>query len=367
MAAGLVRRGIKGAAGGSDEEGMETRGRYGILLVGGAGSAVRRFTVSRGALRSGAALLVAGGLALGAVLLDYARLRRDAVDVRGLRVEALERRQQVDALELQLVDVLAQLARIQELERKLRSIANLPGAEATSELPAAEADAEEGLDPLGVGGGEEPAGTPDAPGPQASRATRPFAVARAASRTGVVPGMVPMGSAPAAPGPLGRSRAALARAATAAGREEASLSGLVDALRDQARRLAAMPSIRPARGWISSVFGRRVSPFTGREQFHNGIDIASQPGTPIVAPGRARVHWVGRKGPLGQTVILEHGYGLRTTYGHLSEVFVRSGQAVERGERIAAMGSSGRSTGSHLHYAVALEGRAVDPRRYILD
>jgi murein DD-endopeptidase MepM/ murein hydrolase activator NlpD len=345
--------------------------RYGILVVGGAHSAIRRFTVSRGALRLGAALLCVAGLVLAAGVLDYVRLRRDAVDVRALRVEAFERQQHLDALEIQLADVLAQLSRIEEFERKIRVIANLPGAQESERAPEVEAEAREDLDPIGVGGDEEPGAAPSpGQGPQASLAPQqPFSLVRAPSRPLAASDAIALESAPSglASGPLARPRAALARAVAEGARQELSLSGLVDALRAQARRLAAMPSIRPARGWISSGFGLRISPFTGREQFHNGIDIAAPPGTPIVAPGRARVHWVGRKGPMGQAVVLDHGYGLRTTYGHLSEVFVHSGESVERGARIAAMGSSGRTTGSHVHYAVALDGRPLDPQHYILD
>jgi murein DD-endopeptidase MepM/ murein hydrolase activator NlpD len=118
---------------------------------------------------------------------------------------------------------------------------------------------------------------------------------------------------------------------------------------------------------VTSRFGHRTSPFTGRRQFHSGIDVASRSGRAVVAPARGRVVFAGKKGPLGRTVILDHGYGVRTTYGHNREIHVKRGQEVERGEKIAAVGNSGRSTGPHLHYAVQVDGRRVNPMNYILD
>jgi murein DD-endopeptidase MepM/ murein hydrolase activator NlpD len=100
---------------------------------------------------------------------------------------------------------------------------------------------------------------------------------------------------------------------------------------------------------------------------HEGIDIAGDFGTPIAAPARASVVFAGAKGPLGNTVILEHGNGVRTTYGHLRETLVRGGDRIERGQVIATIGSSGRSTGPHLHYAIEVHGRLVNPLDYVIE
>jgi murein DD-endopeptidase MepM/ murein hydrolase activator NlpD len=159
---------------------------------------------------------------------------------------------------------------------------------------------------------------------------------------------------------------ALHLARLAESRQE-SLGGLVDGLRGKSRRLASTPSIWPTEGWVTSGYGQRTSPFTGRRQFHSGIDVASRSGMPVVAPARGRVVFAGKKGPLGRTLILDHGYGVRTTYGHNGKLHVKRGQEVERGEKIAVVGNSGRSTGPHLHYAVQVDGRRVNPMNYILD
>ena len=131
--------------------------------------------------------------------------------------------------------------------------------------------------------------------------------------------------------------------------------------------LAATPSVTPTKGWVTSGFGYRSSPFTRNREFHRGIDIAGRVGTSVVAPADGRVRFVGSKRSLGNSIVLEHGYGIESLYGHLSELGVKVGQRVRRGEQIGAMGSTGRSTGPHLHYQVEVNGAPVNPRNYILD
>jgi murein DD-endopeptidase MepM/ murein hydrolase activator NlpD len=149
--------------------------------------------------------------------------------------------------------------------------------------------------------------------------------------------------------------------------ESLSLDQLMGALRGKVARLAATPSAWPAVGWVTSGFGYRISPFTGRRDFHEGIDIAAEFGTPIVAPAPGRVVFAGRKGGLGMAVTLDHGYGIRTTYGHLQRVLVQPGSRVARGQELATMGSSGLSTGPHVHYIVEVGGKRVDPLDYIVE
>jgi Peptidase family M23 len=131
--------------------------------------------------------------------------------------------------------------------------------------------------------------------------------------------------------------------------------------------LASTPSIRPTRGYISSGFGYRASPFTGKKEFHRGLDLATRTGTPVVAPADGIVAFTGRKGVLGQSVVIDHGHGMVTRYGHLHTILARTGDRVKRGDDIARVGSSGRSTGPHLHYEVSIDGMPVNPVRYILN
>jgi murein DD-endopeptidase MepM/ murein hydrolase activator NlpD len=146
-----------------------------------------------------------------------------------------------------------------------------------------------------------------------------------------------------------------------------SFEELVEGLEGKRHRLASTPSIWPTEGWVTSGYGYRISPFTGRRTFHGGLDIASDFGTPIVAPARGKVVFAGRKGPLGKTLVIDHGFGLRTSYGHAAEIHVEKGEAIERGQRIASVGSTGRSTGPHLHYAVEVKGKSVNPHNYIFE
>ena len=138
-------------------------------------------------------------------------------------------------------------------------------------------------------------------------------------------------------------------------------------LESQKSLLASTPAIRPTTGWLSSAFGYRISPFTGLKEFHQGIDIATRMGTPIIAPANGTVTFVGTKGGLGKCMVIKHGYGMVTRYGHLKEYLVKRGTRVKRGDKIALVGNTGRSTAPHLHYEVHLNGIPVNPAKYILN
>jgi murein DD-endopeptidase MepM/ murein hydrolase activator NlpD len=142
---------------------------------------------------------------------------------------------------------------------------------------------------------------------------------------------------------------------------------LIGRLETQKSLLASTPSIWPVRGWISSSFGHRQSPFTGEREFHSGLDICNKKDTPIVAPADGVIHSVEFDDGYGRIMVVNHGYGLITRYAHLDKALVKKGQAVKRGQEIALVGNTGRSTGPHLHYEVHLNGVPVNPFRYILN
>lgn len=149
--------------------------------------------------------------------------------------------------------------------------------------------------------------------------------------------------------------------------QQNAFASIFSELEGKRNLLAATPSIRPVNGWVTSRFGRRESPFTGRREFHRGLDIAIQAGTPIIAPADGLVTYSGRKGLMGNMVTLEHGYGMVTRYGHIQTLLKKKGERVKRGETIALVGNTGRSTGPHLHYEVRLNGVAVNPMNYFLN
>ncbi len=137
---------------------------------------------------------------------------------------------------------------------------------------------------------------------------------------------------------------------------------------DTAYFWSAIPTIVPLRGgWVTSDFGWRRSPISGGRQLHEGVDIASPYGAPVMAAGDGIVTFAGRHGGLGNKVIVDHGYGLITVYGHNSQILVKEGEHIKRGMMIARVGSTGRSTGPHLHYEVLVNGVPVDPLHYILE
>jgi len=132
--------------------------------------------------------------------------------------------------------------------------------------------------------------------------------------------------------------------------------------------LAHTPSIRPmTSGYIGSRFGRRKDPINGRQAFHQGLDISCDRGTPVLATADGRVVFAQPSPGLGKLVIIDHGYGFRTAYGHLSSFSVAKGQVVRRGQKIALSGATGRATGPHLHYEVHVNGNAVNPLDFIFN
>lgn len=131
-------------------------------------------------------------------------------------------------------------------------------------------------------------------------------------------------------------------------------------------KLAATPSIWPARGAVTSGFGWRNSPLGDGGEMHPGIDIASNVGTPVVATADGLVVQSGPSGGYGNMVQVDHGNGLVTVYGHNSQLAASVGQTVKKGQIIAYAGSTGKSTGPHVHYEVRENGTAVDPWRYLV-
>lgn len=149
--------------------------------------------------------------------------------------------------------------------------------------------------------------------------------------------------------------------------QEQSLQELSLAAEKKSSRWAATPSIWPVKGWVTSGFGPRVSPFTEKPAWHDGLDIGAAANAPIQAPAQGRVTSVGFDPKLGILVKLDHGFGIETVYGHLAKSLVKEGQRVKRGEAIALVGSTGLATGPHLHYMVKVNGQALDPVKYILE
>jgi hypothetical protein len=327
------------------------RENYSLIVVGDETSPIRRFDMPKQKVRRAVwvAGLAATVLLLG--LVDYVRLRIEQLELDELRVTTAEQRAKIDSFDDVLGAVEGRLQQLREFERKVRIIANLPGSAATGgeEVVEVGTGAKGDLEAPPQGGDELP------PPVQESAPIEPAGEGRPRAD----------GAAPADPVASLRDRAEhLDRVAQ---ERASSIEELIEELEVKRHRLASSPAIWPTKGWLTSRFGMRISPFTNRRQFHGGIDIAGAPGTDVVAPARGKVVFSGKRGPLGNSVIIEHGYGIRTMYGHNRELLVKRGVEVERGEPIATLGSTGRSTGPHLHYAVEVQGKAKNPLDYIFD
>jgi murein DD-endopeptidase MepM/ murein hydrolase activator NlpD len=140
-----------------------------------------------------------------------------------------------------------------------------------------------------------------------------------------------------------------------------------DSLAYHSARLAATPSIMPTQGWLSSAFSAmRAHPILHLSRPHEGIDVSAPMGSPIEAPAAGVVTSAGWEAGYGNKIVIEHGFGIVTKFAHASKLLVRTGQRVSRGQRIALVGNSGLATGPHLHYEVIVNGRPVNPLKYVL-
>jgi len=129
--------------------------------------------------------------------------------------------------------------------------------------------------------------------------------------------------------------------------------------------MSRLPLVWPVHGHVNSEFGRRLSPWDGLAERHTGLDIGTPARTPVQAPAPGTIVMASGGGDYGSHVVIDHGNGVRSLYGHLSEIDVRAGQQVEKGQVIGRVGSTGRSTGPHLHYEILVQGKPVDPRGFL--
>lgn len=150
-------------------------------------------------------------------------------------------------------------------------------------------------------------------------------------------------------------------------RKEQSLTELASYFEEQKSILATTPSIWPVKGWVTSDFGQRSDPYTGDKVMHMGLDIAGPYGKEVIAPSDGTVVFAGAEGGYGNVLVIDHGYGIKTRYGHLASLRVKPGEKVKRGQLIAGLGNTGRSTGPHLHYEVRVNGVSENPHKYILE
>lgn len=159
------------------------------------------------------------------------------------------------------------------------------------------------------------------------------------------------------------------RVKTAMSDLEIKVNELDEGLLDRESILSSTPTLLPSTGWITSYFGHRISPYSNRGaiKMHEGLDVGAPYGTPIIAPADGLVVFSGNKFTFGKFVQIDHGYGIETAYAHAQKLYVKTGQKVKRGDLLARVGSTGNSTGPHLHYEVRVNGVPVDPLYFVLE
>lgn len=292
----------------------DRRGGFTLVLVHGGGSRMLHVGCPRWLLRGSLLLLLLSGALLTGTWMDYFALKRAQLQAAALERRVQEQRALLDTFEQRVAEVNREVTAWQAAHVRVWStFGPAPGATVKG---------------TGMGG----------------------AVA-------VLP-LVYAGEGPALPQQL----ASLASTVSESGQSLRALGQFMERTRSI---LIAMPFRWPVRGPLNSRFGQRQSPWTGEFEFHRGLDISAGRGTPVYAPAVGTVVLAGHGGEYGNMVVVDHGHGLRSLYGHLQEARVKHGERVERGQVIALTGNTGRTSGPHLHYEIQVRGQAVDPRQFL--
>jgi murein DD-endopeptidase MepM/ murein hydrolase activator NlpD len=294
-----------------------------VIVVSDHSQAVRKFRVPRKWLQNAGYVGAGVGLVALLTLGHYFALLGASSENAVLKEENAQLRSQVLLVQEKVAHISATLDRVERFDAKLRT--------AVTQLQ----DPERNLAIGPVGEAEHEAAIP--------------------------------GPAPAAEANLSALPGKLSSLETEASRQEQSLRELQEYFDDQRSLLASTPSIWPTRGWVTSDFGTRMDPYTAERKMHQGMDIASPHGQTVYAPSDGTIVFLGSEGGYGKVLVIDHGYGVKTRYGHLSEIGVHLGDRVKRGEKVASVGNTGRSTGPHLHYEVRVNGIPENPRKFILE
>jgi murein DD-endopeptidase MepM/ murein hydrolase activator NlpD len=305
--------------------------KYAFILLGGTGTTIKQLQLSRNKLIGLGVCIVLVFSILAYGFVDYIRMHhrvsgRDSL-TRQLALqteEVTQQRKQIQEFAKEINKLKQSLVQLDQFEKSIRVIANLD-----------KSDNGDGL--FGIGGS-----APEDLDANLELSTRHQRLIK-------------------------NMHQQMGQLNTATTVQRADFESLLKNLESQKNLLAHTPAIKPAKGWVTSEFGYRQSPFTGRRELHKGMDIAYRKDSPIVAAADGVVTYAGQMGLLGTVVVIDHGNGIVTRYGHLDEILCNKGARVKRGEIIAQMGNTGRSTGPHLHYEVRLNGVPVNPAKYILN
>ena len=295
-----------------------------ILVFGHKTSKTRHLRFRKKTIKMGLYLMVFAILSITFFFCDYIQVKKKAYEVAQLRQQTEIQRSQIHFFSSKIEEMERQISRLKDFDKRIRIIANLEKGQETTPF-------------LGMGG----------PSPSDLREK----LKGEKDEKGLVHQM----------------KIDVDRLQSEAATQEVSLSELEKVLQSKQEILVHTPSIWPVQGWVTSDFGFRTNPFTGLTQMHEGIDISNRSGTIVVAPGNGFVSDIGNDWAHGKFLVISHGFGMTTRYSHLNKALVKVGQKVKRGDKIAEVGTSGKTTGPHLHYEVRLNGIPANPMRYILN
>jgi murein DD-endopeptidase MepM/ murein hydrolase activator NlpD len=298
-----------------------------IVVPDQATAEVRRYHFKKKWLKQASVAAFIFVAVVAAASVHYFFVARDAAENRTLRDENLSLKAELRSISEKVEHMGGTLDRVERFDQKLRAITLLSDPQRNLAMGPTETDP----NTQAQGTGDNPFVRP-----------KPSETPKALSET-------------------------LDKLSAEATRQEQSLQELQAYFQDQRFLLASVPSVWPTRGWVTSDFGVRMDPYTSERVMHAGMDIAGPHGKEVIAPSDGTVVFAGLEGGYGNVLVIDHGYGIKTRYGHLSSVKVKAGEKVKRGQGIAALGNTGRSTGPHLHYEVRVNGIAQNPRKFILD
>lgn len=337
--------------------GAESSDSYTVVIFRGSTAKPLRFSFPRKFVRK---ILIVGAILLVADLLvisHYVVRTGEVWELSAFRAEALSARQQTIAFSTAVDDLKKRLTSMKEVNQRLRVMLGI-------ETPKTG-------DQFNGRGGEEtplPEGSPLIPADKLQKEVDVQGTAERIRADGQGEHANASGSKELDEQELvAVVKEGIAWLAKEADMQEQSLQELSFAAEQKSSRWAATPSIWPVKGWVTSGFGPRVSPFTEKPAWHDGLDIGAAANAPVQAPAQGRVTSVGFDSKLGNVVKLDHGFGIETLYGHLAKALVKEGQRVKRGDVVGLVGSTGLATGPHLHYMVKVNGQTFDPTKYILD
>lgn len=334
--------------------GVESNDSYTVVIFRGSTAKPLRFSFPRKFVRK---ILILAAILLAAdvlVISHYVVRTGEVWELSAFRSEALSARQQTAAFSTAVDDLKKRLTSMKEVNQRLRVMLGI-------EMPKTG-------DQLNGRGGEE------TPLPEGSTLNSPEKLIRSGAvpqQPNAVDGLIELNTSKSTDLDeqelVAAVREGIVWLAKEADLQEHTLQELALAAEQKSSRWAATPSIWPVKGWVTSGFGPRVSPFTEKPAWHDGLDIGAAANAPVQAPAQGRVTNVGFDSKLGNVVKLDHGFGIETLYGHLAKALVKEGQRVKRGDVVGLVGSSGLATGPHLHYMVKVNGQTFDPSKYILD